>query len=121
MSYELLLGWGTFLAECKSELVITQVKGVALFYPFSLHSLPVVLNAVGTIEVLDEVVSAAINDRAMFTGNVSIANRKVGDLTTTADDKAVFVETISLAVEQKVHARSNRFLRASAGLWRTVG
>ena len=58
---------GRFLAEGKSELVITQVKSVALFYPFSLHSLPVVLNAVGAIEVLYEVVSPPINDRAMFT------------------------------------------------------
>lgn len=79
------------LAEGKSQLVVAQIESVTFFYSLTLDSLAVKFDPICTIEVLDEVIATSVDNDAVFSRDVTIANGKVRHLATASNDEPVLV------------------------------
>src|SRR5688572_12476284 len=72
------------------ELVVADLEGVAFVDHFTLHALPVILDAVRRAHIDDVILSARELDHRVLARHVRVFDGEVARLLAATDDEAVF-------------------------------
>ena len=85
----------------KAQLVIAEIEGVAIFDLLGFDAIATEFDAVCRAEIFNIVATVMENHRAVFAGDVAIADREVCLLATATNDKLVLVDGVAVVVKNQ--------------------
>src|SRR5258706_6389860 len=95
-------------AISKPQLVVAQMKNVALVDALVVDAHALVVDAIRRPEVLDVEGPVAPNHRRVLARDVAVFDREVGGLAAAADDELIFRHWVALTIVDEEQRRSRR-------------